>query len=398
MADKVGGIFISEVLADNPGTVSGSFDTDGDGNINKSDEFIELQNSSGSTVSLDGYEIWSEKNGLLYKFASGDTLAPGDTATVVGNYTGPTPPGFYDKGAPENTNWMADGEGAKFDTIFLVNTDTGEFVTLSYGSPSQTPTAPDGFPGTTQIGSGESIESSAPNGVSFARDDTGKLVQKTPTPGTPDVPCFTAGTLIATPDGLRPVEDLAVGDLVMTRDSGAQPIRWVASRTLEPHDLDARPELRPIAIEPRWSGGTARLLVSPQHGILVRASDSAEPRLARAVQLARTKGGAVRIARGTRKVTYVHFMLPAHGIVYANGVATESFYPGPRSIESLSQVSRLSLLAHFPGLGLDEIAAAYGPPAVPYTKLRDLPDEISALRPEKRDAQSAHQGTPAQRR
>ena len=83
MADKLNGIIISEILADNAG--GSAIDTDNDGNTNKSDEFIELQNTTGSTISLDGYEIWSETNGLLYSFGSGDTIAPGDTATVVGN-------------------------------------------------------------------------------------------------------------------------------------------------------------------------------------------------------------------------------------------------------------------------------------------------------------------------
>ena len=40
------------------------------------------------------------------------------------------------------------------------------------------------------------------------------------------IPCFTPGTLIATANGLRPVESLEVGDLVPTRDSGMQRIRW----------------------------------------------------------------------------------------------------------------------------------------------------------------------------
>ena len=89
MADTLNNIFISEILADNAG--GSAIDTDGDGNIKKSDEFIELQNASNTAVSLDGFEVWSEKEGLLYSFDPSDTIAAGETATVVGNYTG-TPP------------------------------------------------------------------------------------------------------------------------------------------------------------------------------------------------------------------------------------------------------------------------------------------------------------------
>lgn len=192
MADLLDGIFISEVLADNAGT--SATDTDGNGTINKSDEFIELQNASGSTLSLDGFEVWSEKEGLLYSFDATDTIAPGETATIVGDYDGTPPPGYYDANKSEDGNFIPDGEGGNFDTIFLVNTNTGEYIVLSYGDPPLTPTLPTGFPGTTQVGSGESIISGAPNGTSFTRDINGTLIESTPTPGTPDIPCFLGGT------------------------------------------------------------------------------------------------------------------------------------------------------------------------------------------------------------
>ncbi|WP_162798306.1 lamin tail domain-containing protein [Sulfitobacter sp. SK011] len=82
MADRLNDLIISEVLADNAG--GAAIDTDGDGNTNKSDEFIELQNTSGSVLSLDGYEVWSQKNGLLYSFGATDTIAAHGTATIVG--------------------------------------------------------------------------------------------------------------------------------------------------------------------------------------------------------------------------------------------------------------------------------------------------------------------------
>lgn len=41
-----------------------------------------------------------------------------------------------------------------------------------------------------------------------------------------NVICFTPDTLVATARGLRAVERLSVGDLVLTRDNGPQPIRW----------------------------------------------------------------------------------------------------------------------------------------------------------------------------
>ena len=43
------------------------------------------------------------------------------------------------------------------------------------------------------------------------------------------IPCFTPGTLIATPQGEVPVEELKAGDQIITRDNGIQEIRWTGS-------------------------------------------------------------------------------------------------------------------------------------------------------------------------
>jgi len=45
------------------------------------------------------------------------------------------------------------------------------------------------------------------------------------------VPCFVAGTLIATPDGDRRAETLVPGDMVMTKEEGEQPLRGSGSRS-----------------------------------------------------------------------------------------------------------------------------------------------------------------------
>lgn len=46
------------------------------------------------------------------------------------------------------------------------------------------------------------------------------------------VACFLTGTLIATSDGPRPVEDLAIGDEVMTADGGAATVKWLGRQTV----------------------------------------------------------------------------------------------------------------------------------------------------------------------
>lgn len=61
--------------------------------------------------------------------------------------------------------------------------------------------------------------------------------------------CFLSGTLIATPDGEVPVETLRAGDLVLTRDHGAQPLVWTSHSAVSREVLDRAPNLRAIRIE-----------------------------------------------------------------------------------------------------------------------------------------------------
>lgn len=325
MADKIGpGVFISELLADNAG--GSAIDTDGDGRATKADEFIELQSTSGSPVNLDGYQIWTEKLGLVHTFGPGDVLNPGQTVTVVGEYTGTPPPGFFEANGitlGTNGNFLPDGENTLFDTIFLVDGATGEFAALSYGDPPRTPTFPSGFTGTTQSGSGEAISSNAPNGAAFSRDANGNLIEGPPTPGTPDVPCFVAGTRIETSRGWRLVEDLVPGDLLITRDNGPQPILATRAWQIGPRALAFDPGLRPVAL-PTPDGG--HLHLSPAHRVLIT-----DPRYALMFGSAEMLAAAHLVAgpgRKTQSVRYIHLLLERHELIHADGLWVESLFTG----------------------------------------------------------------------
>ncbi len=192
------------------------------------------------------------------------------------------------------------------------------------------------------------------------------------------IPCFTPGTLIRTPQGELPVERLRPGDLVLTRDDGPQPIRFVAMRRLGAEELAATPALRPVRIGAGAFGNDRPLLVSPQHGVLVARADGSEG-LARAIQLARMKGGKVRVAEGARSVTYIHLVFDRHQVVFSNGLATESFYPGTRALAGLAPAAREEFARLFPDIAARGLPA-YGPSARPYLRRPDLPRHLAALR------------------
>ena len=67
------------------------------------------------------------------------------------------------------------------------------------------------------------------------------------------VPCFLAGTLIATPSGERAIETLRVGDLVLTADGRAVPILFAGRTTVEARSARGAQGL-PILIQRRRAG------------------------------------------------------------------------------------------------------------------------------------------------
>ena len=176
---------------------------------------------------------------------------------------------------------------------------------------------------------------------------------------TVDVTCFARGTRIETPRGPVAVEDLRAGDLVLTRDRGAQPLRWVGSSRVDGGTLASTPRLRPIRIRAGALGQHAPaqdLLVSPQHRILVRSKIAqrmfgAAEVLVAAKQLVLLDG--IDVAEDLAEVEYFHLLFDRHEVVISNGAETESLYTGPQALRSVGPAARQEILDLFPQL-LDE--------------------------------------------
>jgi hypothetical protein len=80
-------------------------------------------------------------------------------------------------------------------------------------------------------------------------------------------PCFTSGTMIGTPDGEVCVEDLEIGDLVITKDHGPQPIHWIGTRKVV-----GKGEFAPILFKAGAIGNMRDLRVPPQKRLRPRRS------------------------------------------------------------------------------------------------------------------------------
>ena len=80
------------------------------------------------------------------------------------------------------------------------------------------------------------------------------------------VPCFTSGTLITTVKGEMLIDHLREGDMILTRDNGFQPLRWIGTCT-----VPAKGKSAPVHIAKGVLDNTADLLVSPNHRMLIDA-------------------------------------------------------------------------------------------------------------------------------
>ncbi|MDJ0823894.1 MAG: Hint domain-containing protein [Rhodobacter sp.] len=175
----------------------------------------------------------------------------------------------------------------------------------------------------------------------------------------PSVICFTPDTMIATPDGPRPIRELQEDDRVLTKDDGPQPIRWIGQRRMSGARLFAMPELRPIRIRAGAAGEgrpDADLLVSPEHRVLVKGpvADTlfGSPEvLVAAKDLVNDRN--VLVDRRLPEVTYVHLLLDRHQIVFANGLEAETFHPASMPPGTLDPVQQDELADRLPGIERD---------------------------------------------
>ena len=160
--------------------------------------------------------------------------------------------------------------------------------------------------------------------------------------------CFGAGTRFATARGARCVEDLQVGDLVVTRDHGLQPIRWMGTRT-----VPAKGDFAPIRIRPGVLKGQENdIVVSPQHRMLFQGYRS-QLLFGESEVLVAAKhlvdGVDVTIEQRA-EITYVHILFDIHEIIFAEGAASESFHPGEVGLCAVHGAAREELFALFPDL------------------------------------------------
>jgi hypothetical protein len=136
------------------------------------------------------------------------------------------------------------------------------------------------------------------------------------------VTCFAAGTALRTVAGDVAVEDLRIGDLVLTNAGVHRPVRWLGHRTIDCRHHPRPHEVLPVRIAAHafGPGEPARdLLVSPGHAICV---DLLGEVLIPAGAL--VNGATIQPAE-LDQVTYWHVELDGHDILLAENLPAESY-------------------------------------------------------------------------
>jgi Ca2+-binding RTX toxin-like protein len=187
--------------------------------------------------------------------------------------------------------------------------------------------------------------------------------------------CFTRGTMIETDCGEKAIEDLIVGDMIVTKDNDLQELRWIGSRK-----VPAKDRLAPIMIKAGAMANDRDLLVSPQHRMVV---EGWKPELlfGKREVLAAAKhlinNDTIYVQSGGM-VEYFHMLFDTHEIVFANGAASESFHPGEVGMSALADDARDEIYTIFPELRTD--ITAYG--AAARTSLKGHEAKVLAQNPD----------------
>ena len=132
--------------------------------------------------------------------------------------------------------------------------------------------------------------------------------------------CFLAGTHIAMAEGERLVEDLAIGDLVLTASGAVRPVRWIGRQSVMRMFADPLRSY-PVCIT---AGAldenvpSRDLFLSPDHALMIDGVLVQAGALVNGVSI-------IRVERPEERFTYFHIELEDHALVLAEGTPAETF-------------------------------------------------------------------------
>ena len=134
------------------------------------------------------------------------------------------------------------------------------------------------------------------------------------------IACYCAGTAIATARGDVAVEDLKIGDLLLTASGKLRPLKWIGTRAYSARFARNNAELLPI----RFKAGSVApgvpardLLVSPKHAMFLDGVLIPAEHLVNGATIVKEAPG--------EDIHYFHLELETHDVLIAEGAFSESF-------------------------------------------------------------------------
>jgi autotransporter passenger strand-loop-strand repeat protein len=165
-------------------------------------------------------------------------------------------------------------------------------------------------------------------------------------------PCFAAGTSIATSRGEIPVEDLNVGDEVISLHAGAAPIIWMGHRKVNCRHHPKPEQVWPVRVAAGAFGPdlpTRDLWLSPDHAVYENNS---------LIPVRELINGQTIEQVAIDEITYYHIELRHHDIVLAEGLPVETYLDTGNRENFAGRQGDIALHPNFAALVWDASACA----------------------------------------
>lgn len=319
-----------------------------------SDNLVVTSSSDAGLVGNGIINNSSTPDGTVFTYSSGGgtTVTIDDTDTYSDNIPDDNNLFFNDDDPGDHTvvdggGIVNNGNGVEAESTIILRAldgdgnQTGPQIEVTVFSQNGVTGNVWGFATDTQLVDGTSY-------VKISGDNDGTV------PYSDFITCFESATMIKTWCGVKKAKDIAVGDMVLTRDHGYQAVRWIGKRQLTEMELQSNPKLCPVRImQGSFGNGLPKrdLVVSRQHRMLVQSKiaermfGSSEV-LIPAIKLTELPG--IFVDETFESLGYVHLLFDQHEIIYAEGAATESLFTGSRALRALSAEARNEILTIFP--------------------------------------------------
>jgi hypothetical protein len=225
--------------------------------------------------------------------------------------------GFETVTIDAGASWNVEGTSAGFEAATIGDFTAADdlYITdLAYGA-GATAMLIGGTLAVTSDGTTIDIALFDPTGTNFYAHDVGGEVLVNESPA-----CYCRGTRIRTDRGQVAVEDLNVGDPLVTVSGALKLIKWIGRRSYAEWLAVGNPDVQPVLFK---AGALADrvpsrdLMVSPEHAMYLDGALIPARHLVNGVSIIQTKG--------MEEIHYFHLELAEHAVIFAEDAASETY-------------------------------------------------------------------------